>query len=40
MGTLPSRILRLAESGASGAILSQNMMIEALVDTPPAATAG
>ena len=28
-GTLPSRLMRTAESGATGAILSQNMMIEA-----------
>jgi 2-polyprenyl-3-methyl-5-hydroxy-6-metoxy-1,4-benzoquinol methylase len=30
-GTLPSRLLYTAETGASGAILSQNMMIEARV---------
>lgn len=29
VGTLPSRLLLAAESGATGAILSQNMMIEA-----------
>ena len=31
LGTLPSRLLRLAETGAPGAILSQNMMIEAIL---------
>ena len=31
VGTLPSRLLRMAETGAGGAILSQNMMIEAVL---------
>jgi 2-polyprenyl-3-methyl-5-hydroxy-6-metoxy-1,4-benzoquinol methylase len=37
LGTLPGRILRIAESGSSGAILSQNMVIEARVGSPGAA---